>query len=343
MIVLGRRGPAQAAFTTPELRELGELTRADIIVDPADMELDEPARPGWPPTGDATSKRNVDLLRDYAQREPHGHARKVELRFLRSPVEILGEGEDGPVTGIRIVERTGSSDGRAPSPTGEEEVIACGLVLRSIGYRGVPLAGHPVRRAPRADPQRGGRVIGEDGEHERGEYVVGWVKRGPSGVIGTNKKDAADTLAKILEDREAGALNEPDDPTPRLARSCCRALPGAGHLGGLAAIDEPRDRARRAAEPPARQARAHGRDARRGQRHGPALNDTGRRRALRRTGASVGTPRNPRPRLWARRYSPKADCTIAIGQDLIRPMSQTVRRAGDRVPRQRAARARRAP
>jgi ferredoxin/flavodoxin---NADP+ reductase len=198
VIVLGRRGPAQAAFTTPELRELGELTRADIKVDP--FEVDESEL-------DSAARRNVDVLKDYAAREPSGKERRVELRFLWSPVEILGEGEDGPVTGVRVVKNR-LENGRAV-PTGEEAVISCGLVLRSIGYRGVPLAGIPF------DPKRGlirndgGRVLGDDGSVQRGEYVVGWVKRGPSGVIGTNKKDAADTVAKILEDEQAGALNEP--------------------------------------------------------------------------------------------------------------------------------------
>src|SRR3954466_3267451 len=199
VIVLGRRGPAQAAFTTPELRELGELTRADIVVSPADMELD-PESAEWLETeGDPTNKRNVELMREYAQREPHGHERRVELRFFRSPVEILGEGEDGPVTGIRIVKNK-IVDGRAV-PTGEEEVISCGLVIRSIGYRGAPLAGIPFDERKGIISNLGGRVLDPDsGEHEVGEYVVGWVKRGPSGVIGTNKKDATDTVARILED-----------------------------------------------------------------------------------------------------------------------------------------------
>ncbi len=151
--MLGRRGPAQAAFTTPELRELGELTRADVVVDPADWS--STASPSWlDERGRPDRKRNVELLREYAQREPHGHDRRVELRFLRSPVEILGEGEDGPVTGIRVVKQRDRRRPRAV-PTGEEEVIACGLVLRSIGYRGAPLAGIPFdeRRGP--DPQRG--------------------------------------------------------------------------------------------------------------------------------------------------------------------------------------------
>jgi ferredoxin--NADP+ reductase len=207
VIMLGRRGPAQAAFTNPELRELGELTRADIIVDPAQMELDPESADWLEREGEPTNKRNVEILREYSQREPHGHARRVELRFLRSPVEILGEGSDGPVTGIRVVKNR-IENGRAV-PTGEEEVIACGLVFRSIGYRGVPLGGIPFDDKRGLIRNEGGRVTGDGGEHECGEYVVGWVKRGPSGVIGTNKKDAADTVAKVLEDREAGRLNTP--------------------------------------------------------------------------------------------------------------------------------------
>src|SRR3954469_9043494 len=213
VIVIGRRGPAQAAFTTPELRELGELTRADIVVRPEDLDLDPESAAWLEESGDPTNKRNVELMREYAQREPHGHERRVELRFFRSPVEILGEGEDGAVTGIRIV-RNKLENGRAV-PTGEEEVIACGLVIRSIGYRGAPLRGLPFDERRGIISNLGGRVLDPDnGEHEVGEYVVGWVKRGPSGVIGTNKKDAADTVARILEDREAGRLNAPKDADP---------------------------------------------------------------------------------------------------------------------------------
>jgi ferredoxin--NADP+ reductase len=208
VIVLGRRGPVQAAFTTPELRELGELTRADIAIEPGAMELDE-ASAAFLESGecDATTKRNVEVMRDYAEREPSGRERRVELRFLWSPVEILGEGEDGPVTGVRVVKNR-LENGRAV-PTGEEAVISCGLILRSIGYRGTPQAGIPFDERRGLIRNEGGRVIGDDGAQQRGEYVVGWVKRGPSGVIGTNKKDAADTVAKILEDEQNGVLNEP--------------------------------------------------------------------------------------------------------------------------------------
>jgi ferredoxin--NADP+ reductase len=243
VIMLGRRGPAQAAFTTPELRELGELTRADIVVHPEELELD-PASEAWlaSDAADATARRNVDLLREYARREPHGYERRVELRFLRSPVEILGEGEDGPVTGVRVVRNRieAGADGRLRAvPTGEEEVIACGLVLRSIGYRGVPLAGIPFDERRGLIRNAGGRVTDEDGAVQRGEYVVGWVKRGPSGVIGTNKKDAADTVARILEDREAGALNAPADADPEscaewLAEQCPHLITWEGWR----AIDE---------------------------------------------------------------------------------------------------------
>jgi ferredoxin/flavodoxin---NADP+ reductase len=200
VVLLGRRGPAQAAFTNPELRELGELARADVIVDPAQLEgVEEPE--------DTTQKRNVEILRDYAAREPEGKSHRIELRFLRSPVEILGEGDDGPVTGIRVSINE-LVDGRAV-PTGEEEVIECGLVLRSIGYRGHPIADIPFDERRGLIRNLGGRVCEEDGEPCPGEYVVGWIKRGPSGVIGTNKKDAADTVARIVEDADAGVLNDP--------------------------------------------------------------------------------------------------------------------------------------
>ncbi len=205
VVLLGRRGPAEAAFTNPELRELGELDRADVIVDPAQLEgVSEPE--------DSTKRRNVEILRDYAQREPAGKSHRLELRFLRSPVEILGEGDDGPVTGVRVAinRLVRSADGRVSAePTGEEEVIECGLVLRSIGYRGERLAGIPFDDRRGLIRNEGGRVVDEGGSPCPGEYVVGWIKRGPSGVIGTNKKDAADTVARIVEDAETGRLGRP--------------------------------------------------------------------------------------------------------------------------------------
>jgi ferredoxin--NADP+ reductase len=230
VIVLGRRGPAQAAFTTPELRELGELTRADVAVDPFELDAHSEALLET----DTTARRNVELLREYAERDPSGRERRVELRFLWSPVEILGEGADGRVTGVRVV-RNRLENGRAV-PTGEEATIACGLVLRSIGYRGMPVAGLPFDERRGLIRNDGGRVTGQGGDHERGEYVVGWVKRGPSGVIGTNKKDAADTVAKVLADQQDGALNT---PTTDLAPEWLRAqVPALVDWMGWRAIDD---------------------------------------------------------------------------------------------------------
>jgi ferredoxin--NADP+ reductase len=235
VVLLGRRGPAQASFTNPELRELGELRRADVLVDPAQLQdVEEPEN--------ATKRRNVEILRDYAGREPQGRSHRLELRFLRSPVEILGEGENGPVTGVRIaVNRlVDGGEGRiGVEPTGEEEVIECGLVLRSIGYRGQPLPGVPFDEGRGLIRNEGGRVT-SDGGPCLGEYVVGWIKRGPSGVIGTNKKDAADTVARILEDAEQGRLNRPADGSGEpeaIAAWLDEQVPDHVTWGGWEAID----------------------------------------------------------------------------------------------------------
>jgi ferredoxin--NADP+ reductase len=240
VVLLGRRGPAQAAFTNPEVRELGELARADVLCDPEQVET--ATEPGTP-----TAKRNVELFRDYAQREPSGRSHRIELRFLRSPVEILGEGEHGPVTGVRVaVNRLEEGeDGRLRAvPTGEEEVIECGLVLRSIGYRGRPLGDVPFDERRGLIRNDGGRVLDDDGRPCPGEYVVGWIKRGPSGVIGTNKKDAADTVAKIVEDAEAGRLGAPVAPdADETAAWLAERAPDAVTWEGWQAIDEAERRA----------------------------------------------------------------------------------------------------
>jgi ferredoxin--NADP+ reductase len=244
VVLLGRRGPAQAAFTNPELRELGELTRADIDVDPADLELDAESLEWLEAEGDPTAKRNVELLRDFAGREHGGHSHRVSLRFLRSPVEILGEGEDGKVTGVRVVHNRieRGDDGRLRAvPTDREEVIECGLVLRSIGYRGRPLDEIPFDERRGLIRNDGGRVLSaEDGEPVAGEFCVGWIKRGPTGVIGTNKKDAADTVAKIVEDAEAGRLPDPADSwdADSTGEWLLGAAPHVVEWDGWQAIDE---------------------------------------------------------------------------------------------------------
>jgi ferredoxin--NADP+ reductase len=241
VVLLGRRGPAQAAFTNPELRELADLQRAGVEVDLEDLELDEHSARWLQDEADATAKRNVDILRQYAEQGPKEASHRVILRFLRSPVEILGEGEDGPVTGVRVVRnRIEPTDGgglRAVA-TGDEEVIECGLVLRSIGYRGRPVDDIPFDERRGLIRNEGGRVVDEDGHAQRGEYVVGWIKRGPSGVIGTNKKDAADTVAKIVADAQEGALNAPAvEDADQIAAFYAQRAPEAVTWEGWQAID----------------------------------------------------------------------------------------------------------
>jgi ferredoxin/flavodoxin---NADP+ reductase len=242
VVMLGRRGPAQVSFTNPELRELGELVRADVHVDPADLELDDHSQAWLESEADPTTKRNVEILRDYSSREPTGRRHRISMRFFYSPIEVLGEGEDGPVTGVRVVRNqlAVGDDGRVRAvSTGVEEVIECGLVLRSIGYRGHPIADIPFDERRGLVRNEGGRVLGEDGRPLPGEYVVGWIKRGPTGVIGTNKKDAADTVAKVVADAAAGVLGEPRyDDGESIAAWVAERAPDAVTWSGWQAIDE---------------------------------------------------------------------------------------------------------
>jgi ferredoxin--NADP+ reductase len=241
VIMLGRRGPAQAAFTNPELLELGELARADVLVDPRELELDPHSAAWLEEHGDRTAKRNLEILTEYAQHEPTGKSHRIELRFLRSPVEVVGEGETGPVAGLRVarnrIEPDAAGNLRAVA-TADEELIECGLVLRSIGYRGRPLPGVPFDERRGRIRNDGGRVTDEEGRPLPGEYAVGWIKRGPSGVIGTNKKCATDTIGKLIDDAEHGRLNEPLSADPQTIETWLRArVPGLVAWRGWQAID----------------------------------------------------------------------------------------------------------
>jgi ferredoxin--NADP+ reductase len=210
IVVLGRRGPAQAAFTNPEVRELGELTDADIVIDPAEMELDPASREYVESEDcDPTHRRNVEIFTAFSEREPEGKPKRVVMRFCCSPVEIRGDGVvESIVIGRNELYRDDSGAIRARD-TGEREELECGLVLRSIGYKGVGLEGLPFDPGKGVIPNESGRVLDpETGEQVPGHYAVGWIKRGPSGVIGTNKKDAADTVASIFADLETGRIPE---------------------------------------------------------------------------------------------------------------------------------------
>jgi ferredoxin--NADP+ reductase len=210
IVVLGRRGPAQAAFTNPEVRELGELTDADIVIDPGEMELDEASREYFESEDcDPTNRRNVEIFTEFSAREPEGKPKRVVMRFCCSPVEIRGEGRvESVVVGRNELYRDETGAIRARD-TGEREEIECGLVLRSIGYKGIALEGIPFDTGRGLIPNEAGRVIeSETGDQVPGHYAVGWIKRGPSGVIGTNKKDAQETVDSLLADLDAARVPE---------------------------------------------------------------------------------------------------------------------------------------
>ncbi len=221
IVLLGRRGPAQAAYTNPELRELGELAAADVIVDPDEVALDEHSRAFVDSdAADVTTRRNVEIVTDYSRRTPSGKPKRVVLRFLASPVAILG-GER--VEGVRIVRNELVPDGAGrlvARPTDRGETIECGLVLRSIGYRGTPLPGVPFNERSGTIHNERGRVIdASSGQPVPGVYTAGWIKRGPSGVIGTNKKCAQETVTLLLEDLRSGLLPTPSgDPDALIER-----------------------------------------------------------------------------------------------------------------------------
>jgi ferredoxin--NADP+ reductase len=213
IVVLGRRGPVQAAFTNPEIRELGDMEDADVIVDPTALELD-PASAAFLESDevDKTTRVNVETLREFSQRTPDGKAQRIVLRFLTSPLEILGDGRVEKIVVGRneLVEESGSLKAR---DTGEREEIECGLVLRSVGYTGIPIDGVPFDEKRGLILNEGGRVLdSHDSGHKVGHYTAGWIKRGPSGVIGTNKKDALETVSHLLADVESQTLLAPESP-----------------------------------------------------------------------------------------------------------------------------------
>jgi ferredoxin/flavodoxin---NADP+ reductase len=210
--LLGRRGPAQAAFTNPEIRELGELPHADLVVLPEEVELDPLSRQALESSQDRATSKKVEILQEFARRPPAGKPRRLTVRFLVSPVEVRG-GSGGQVTGLRLVRNklvaneTGSLQAR---PTDEFEDLPVGLVFRSVGYKGVPLPDVPFHENWGVILNERGRVLDPETKKPRlGEYAAGWIKRGPTGVIGTNKPDAAETVAGMVEDVAQGRVLEP--------------------------------------------------------------------------------------------------------------------------------------
>ena len=209
IVVLGRRGPVQASWTSTELQEMGELAGADISVDPAELELDA-ASEAELAAGSNIVQRNVELLRGFAARKLSGKPRIVRLRFRVSPVALLGdEAVEAVEVAHNALEPDGAGSVRAVS-TDERETIPAEIVFRSVGYHGVPLPDVPFDPKGGTIPNARGRVLDMRGEPIPGLYAAGWIKRGPTGVIGTNKKDATETVDLLLEDARAGRLAAPE-------------------------------------------------------------------------------------------------------------------------------------
>ena len=215
--VLGRRGPAQAAFTNPEVRELGELTGADVTARPEEVEPDELTRQVLERAPDRATQKKVEILKEYARREPTGKSRRLTLRFMVSPVELIGDGAGG-VAALRLVRNVlyaTSTGALQPRATDQFENLPAGLVFRSVGYRGVPVPGVPFNDSWGVILNEKGRVLDAQSKLPLvGQYTAGWIKRGPTGVIGTNKPDAAETVTGMLEDLARDIHLRPADASP---------------------------------------------------------------------------------------------------------------------------------
>lgn len=210
VVIVGRRGPAEAKFTTKELRELGELLNADIYVDAADLVVPDSSRAAI--ANDVNAQKNLEVMEGFAQQAPQGKPRKVRIRFLLSPLEIQGDGRVQRVVFERNRMEEQNGGWVAAVPTGERETIQAQLVFRSVGYLGTAVPGVPFDAKACVIPNAAGRVL-QEGQPLTGAYVAGWIKRGPSGVIGTNKADAMESVAALLEDAATGLLKAPDEPT----------------------------------------------------------------------------------------------------------------------------------
>jgi ferredoxin--NADP+ reductase len=215
VVILARRGPRHAAFSVGEFLALGHLSGVDVIIDSDDLEPH--------PDDDVESALKLDIAREFAERNSEPVNKRIVFRFLTSPAELVGNAR---VEGLRVV-RAG----------GDTELIETSLVLRSIGYTGSPIAGVPFDVAKGVVPNENGRVLGEDGQPIPRVYVTGWIKRGPRGVIGTNRACAEETVAQVWEDFDAGILNR--DVEDRAALVAMLAERGANRIDwqGWRAID----------------------------------------------------------------------------------------------------------
>lgn len=230
VVVLGRRGPAQAAYTAPEFLAMGSIPGVDVVIDPAEAKID-PATAKQLRDLDPAIQLKVDLAAEYAQRVPSGGNKRIVFRYLSSPVAISGEQsvESVEVAKNKLVRRKGAVSAK---PTDVTETVKTSLVLRSIGYRATPVEGLPFDEARAVVPNDGGRVHDGTGQTVPGMYVAGWIKRGPTGGIGTNKFCSQETVAAMVDDFQSGQLSTPPGGRTELAELLAARQPDL-----LSAID----------------------------------------------------------------------------------------------------------
>ncbi len=222
VFIIGRRGPAQAKFTTPELRELNKMADCDLIILPEEATLDPLSAEALEKTSDRAEQNKVKLIQEVAMGEPDAKSRKLTIRFLQSPTELFGD-EFGQVVKMKLVKNelyATDAGTLRPRSTEQTEELEVGLVFRSIGYHGVPLPGVPFNESWGVILNQHGRVLDPESETPIvGLYTGGWIKRGPTGVIGTNKPDAGETVGCMMEDLAAGKVLNPEQPGVDEARA----------------------------------------------------------------------------------------------------------------------------
>ncbi|QLY32366.1 FAD-dependent oxidoreductase [Nocardia huaxiensis] len=250
VVVLGRRGPLQAAYTSSEFLALGYLKGVDIIVDPEDLVLDAASQAELDsPDVEPSLQLKYTLAQEYANGSRNPANKRIVFRYLVSPTAVTGDGKAEAVTYVHneLVEENGRTIARASERTG---VLDASLVLRSIGYRGEPVADVPFDEANGTIPNAQGRVLHPDGEPVQGVYVSGWIKRGPRGVIGSNRVDSQETVDKLIEDFTQGKLAAPQRNRADLDALLAERQPDQVGRDGWKAIDQAEKTAGKAAGRP---------------------------------------------------------------------------------------------
>lgn len=236
VVVLGRRGPLQAAYTSAEFLALGYLKGVDVVIDPAELELDAHSRALLDdPEVEPSLRLKYELAQEYAAKAPNPDNKRIVFRYLASPTEIRG---DGHVEELEFVhnELVPEGDRVVARASDRTETLPASMVLRSIGYRGVPIPDLPFDERAGIVPNEHGRVVA-DGVHLTGVYVSGWIKRGPRGVIGSNRVDATETVEQLLEDFTSGKLTAPQGDRAALEALLAQRQPDAVGRDGWKAID----------------------------------------------------------------------------------------------------------